>query len=559
MSKIERFVPLGASSLASDAPGWNSKDSTISSSPTITSSSLSLSSSGPICWKCKGSGQVLDKKKKPERKRQRTATSPLSSSATSIDKDTHKVSKISNNNIDLSKKKECTVCDGKGTLQQKQKEMKSFSQPGMITLKRKYKKDWVPSRPIAYAVAQMTEFMKDFYNLSKEDQEKCKQHPLYLLNEANADNPINDIEGIFIPQSASCNAVCQGDKKEIDDVVSSYPWLPLHPGEQLCNLVGTWRILQRVGSHRWTTDDIFTAYVARNEILKKPAFSLNNEENKPRRPLLYLDLGTGNASVLQMVAWSIIDKSDLQAYGIEARSEALALAKRSLSFNIGRDNLGKKISLISGDFRAIIEDKKHDIEENRTTCTTNHNDNVAGIHDDQMEMFRTIKNQKFDLITGTPPYFRVDFSTAGKSSNDANRVVEKAVINQGGMPTSKQSAPARCEFRGGIESYCDAAATILSPSGVFVVCENWLNNDRVYKSAKDSGLQIQKVFPVKGTTRKGSNLFAVYVMGINSTKNRDDSSKENIDVSTPISVRDHSGKWTAEYAEVMESMSVSSA
>jgi len=38
-----------------------------------------------------------------------------------------------------------------------------------------------------------------------------------------------------------------------------------------------------------------------------------------------------------------------------------------------------------------------------------------------------------------------------------------------------------------------------------------------------------------------------------------DLSKEIIDVSTHISVRDHSGKFTAEYAEVMELMSVSSA
>ena len=39
-------------------------------------------------------------------------------------------------------------------------------------------------------------------------------------------------------------------------------WLPINPGEQLCNLVGRWRILQRVASHRWTTDDLVTAYVA---------------------------------------------------------------------------------------------------------------------------------------------------------------------------------------------------------------------------------------------------------------------------------------------------------
>ena len=119
------------------------------------------------------------------------------------------------------------------------------------------------------------------------------------------------------------------------------------------------------------------------------------------------------------------------------------------------------------------------------------------------------------------------------------------------MPTSLQSAPARCEFRGGIESYCTAAASVLATNGTFVVCENWLNNDRVYAGAKEAGLQITKVIPIKGTTRKQHNLFAIYVMCMEKTNDH-----VSCQVLDPICVRNHDGKWTPEYTKIMASMSI---
>ena len=32
------------------------------------------------------------------------------------------------------------------------------------------------------------------------------------------------------------------------------------PGEDLCFLAGDWRILQRLGGHRWSLDDLVTAW-----------------------------------------------------------------------------------------------------------------------------------------------------------------------------------------------------------------------------------------------------------------------------------------------------------
>jgi hypothetical protein len=130
------------------------------------------------------------------------------------------------------------------------------------------------------------------------------------------------------------------------------------------------------------------------------------------------------------------------------------------------------------------------------------------------------------------------------------------------MPTSIQSAPARCEFRGGIESYCKAASSVLAANhGRFVVCENWLNDHRVYKGAEEAGLQILQVHPFKGALRKKENLFAIYVMKKVIVKNQQkeedcDGDDDFTKVFDPISVRDCNGKWTNEYAKIMESMSI---
>ena len=46
---------------------------------------------------------------------------------------------------------------------------------------------------------------------------------------------------------------------------------------------------------------------------------------------------------------------------------------------------------------------------------------------------------------------------------------------------------------GGIEAYCKAAVSVMHEDGIFCVCENWLNNDRVYSGASAAGLAIISV------------------------------------------------------------------
>ncbi len=238
---------------------------------------------------------------------------------------------------------------------------------------------------------------------------------------------------------------------------------------QLCNLVGTWRILQRIGSHRWTTDDIVTAYIAITEIQKQKDEGREEDDDDdstiPKKKFHYLDLGCGNASVLQMVSWGLLQQQQQQrgeeeeynfkAFGIEARTEAIKLATRSLSFNIGSHNIGKLISLINGDFRVLGEEEEeeenqqqHQQQQQQIQEESGNDCNSKAIHSSGWKEFNLVKKQKFDLISGTPPYFRVDFNTTTteqKSSNSqdemaeskvpsslsSGRVVTSAVINQG--------------------------------------------------------------------------------------------------------------------------------
>lgn len=274
---------------------------------------------------------------------------------------------------------------------------------------------------------------------------------------------------------------------------------------------------------------------------------------------------------------------------MEARSEAVDLARRSLSFNlrsvefedkmycggvdVDNDNGGDEailvdskecnVQIVQGDFRDLVALAA----DSSTKRVSNEDDGVWSMEG--------VASKRYDLITGTPPYFRVGFTTSkslqGKGMTDDDcEEVTSAVIEQGGMPTSIQSAPARCEFRGGIEAYCLAASALLSvPHGIFVVCENWANDDRVWKGAAEAGLTIECVWPVSGggKQRQGNILFAVYVMmkkKIEDEAPAVDDCKKFVDelharrnsIQPTLVVRDKNGKWTQEYSKVMHAMSI---
>ncbi len=475
-----RYVPEGAVSLSSDAPGW-----------TVEDNSSAAQSRGPICWKCKGECKLRVLKKNAP----------------------------SNQRI-------CPVCKGNGFLPMKSKYVESISvetdKPGVITSRRRRPRGWNEFGHVPAAVQASLDI-----NIDDNCEKTTTQQALSILRQANGldddyDSKRNDVPAYIVKDTHQGNCP---------------PWLPINSGEQLCNLTGRWRILQRVGSHRWTTDDLVTAYVAAS------TFLTSNITGK--RDIRYLDLGCGNASVLQMTTWYLLSSElsnhscHIEAFGVEARTEAVGLARRSLSFNLGTiETNGKKyigsndsathnVKIVNGDFRDLIRSKE------------------------LSEPMQQVASERYDLITGTPPYFRIDFA----GSDDK---ITGAVINQGGMPTSMQSAPARCEFRGGIEAYCQAAASMLHPDGLFVVCENWLNDKRAYEGAKFAGLDVVSVWPVMGRTGKPEPLFAVYVMKKKSDSYQDIADDQNNEkrVRAPLIVRGDDGKWTEQYAKVMQAMSI---
>jgi len=118
-------------------------------------------------------------------------------------------------------------------------------------------------------------------------------------------------------------------------------------------LAGDWRIHQLVGGHRFSTDDLFTAWVA--------------AETAPKATTL-CDIGAGIGSVGLMALWRMRPSATLVA--VEAQEVSHTLMKRTVADN----NLGERVSCRWGDLRdpALLPEVAH-----------------------------------FDLVTGSPPYIPV--------------------------------------------------------------------------------------------------------------------------------------------------------
>ena len=88
-------------------------------------------------------------------------------------------------------------------------------------------------------------------------------------------------------------------------------------GEDLCHLAGEWRILQKLDGHRWSLDDLVTAWFAADLCRDQP----------PRR---IVDLGCGIGTVLLLLAWRF---PLARCIGVEAQAQSVDLARRSIAWN----------------------------------------------------------------------------------------------------------------------------------------------------------------------------------------------------------------------------------
>lgn len=132
----------------------------------------------------------------------------------------------------------------------------------------------------------------------------------------------------------------------------AHRWADAGPrlGEDLCFLSGDWRILQRIDGHRFSLDDLVTAWVG-------CCVMSDREVSK------ICDLGCGIGSVLMMAAWRF---PSAHLVGVEAQEMSASMATRSIEINGIQD----RCRVIHSDFREV---------------------DLANVG-------------PFDLITGTPPY-----------------------------------------------------------------------------------------------------------------------------------------------------------
>jgi tRNA1(Val) A37 N6-methylase TrmN6 len=176
------------------------------------------------------------------------------------------------------------------------------------------------------------------------------------------------------------------------------------------------RVFQRAKGHRFSSDDVVTAYVA------------YRAAPEARR---VLDLGCGLGSVLLHLAWKL---PAAELVGIEAQAESFRLLER----NVTRSGYAARIRIEHGDLRE--------------------------------RSWPARLGEPFDLVTGTPPYFPPN---AALDAHD------------------RQRALARVEYRGGIESYIQSGASLLSRAGTLVVCGDARALQRTTSAADRSGLSIQ--------------------------------------------------------------------
>jgi tRNA1(Val) A37 N6-methylase TrmN6 len=176
-------------------------------------------------------------------------------------------------------------------------------------------------------------------------------------------------------------------------------------GEALSDdaLAGTFRVLQRVRGHRYSLDDVATAWEAARA-----------QPDAAR----VLDLGCGLGSVLLMLAWKL---PRARLVGVEAQDISMALARRNVARNAG---VAERTTLVLGDLR------------------------------DDAVLARALEGGPFDLVSGTPPYMLPGTATPSPDAQRAHARIEL----RGGVE-AYLGAMARALAPGGVGVVCADART----------------------------------------------------------------------------------------------------
>ena len=229
----------------------------------------------------------------------------------------------------------------------------------------------------------------------------------------------------------------------------------------LDQLTDEWEIHQLKRGHRFSADDIFTAYIA--------------SQHHPN-PKKILDLGAGIGTV-GLLTLSRFPNTNLTM--IEAQQISHQLAQKTIEHN----GLTNRVHALRGDIR------------NLNLCT-----------------------ERFDLITGSPPYFPV---------------------NKGVISPHPQRAACRMELRGSIIDYAKAAAMRLKEDGVFVVCFA-AGDPRGLQGIQEAGLycSFRQDVIFRADLPPTISIFVAQKTSC------------ILEHAPPITIRDAQGQWTQSYTAV---------
>lgn len=212
----------------------------------------------------------------------------------------------------------------------------------------------------------------------------------------------------------------------------------LEEGETLDAISGYYRIFQLAKGHRFSTDDLLVAWYGTSWCPSARKV---------------LDLGSGIGSVGMISAWRLQGASFVT---VEAQDISVRLARKSARYN----GLEDRYEIRHGDFRdpSVI-----------------------------------LENEKFDLITGSPPYFPE--GTALEAEHP-------------------QAIACRIETRGDVANYCETASKHLDWGGLFACVFPMTPEEqlkRVEAGARQAGLTIVRRRPV--VLREGdAPLLCVFAM-----------------------------------------------
>jgi tRNA1(Val) A37 N6-methylase TrmN6 len=243
------------------------------------------------------------------------------------------------------------------------------------------------------------------------------------------------------------------------------------PDETLDAISGHFRIFQLRKGHRFSTDDLLTAWYG-----TAWAGSVGR----------VLDLGSGIGSVGMIAAWRL---PGARFVTIEAQEESVRLARKSAAYN----GLVGRFDIRHGDFR------------------------TPGV---------LRRDERFDLVLGSPPYFPVGTGLEGDHP---------------------QKVACRFELRGDTADYTRVASGHLAAGGLFACVFPEDQRDRLERAARESSLVVVRRRPV--VFREGEAPL-VTLFGMMRAADLPGPMRERTWVEPPLVIRSADGSVHAEYAAV---------